>query len=225
MKVIPRNTLTAITLGIFTISMVSIRSSAGVIDINFDSGVDSFGNAAGILVYNGPDGFTVTFNDDDSSGVDGPDAPGVGIVTGGFGVAPDAPGDLELVSSNEFHTSGIVATFNQPVSLVSLFDNDDDFTPKTLYAFDAFGSVIGQTAPGSQQTFTIDLSLTGGQQFFAVEFDTLPGTAGGANDGTHFSIDDFHAEFGEAVVPEPSTYALVLTGIAGLGFVRRRVRT
>ncbi|UCE61997.1 MAG: hypothetical protein JSU63_09760, partial [Phycisphaerales bacterium] len=73
-------------------------------------------------------------------------------------------------------------------------DTDDDTTPKTLYAFDQAGTLISQTAGASQITFQIDTSMTGGVPIYSIEFDSAPGTAGGANDGIVFTIDNFYVE-------------------------------
>lgn len=201
---------------------------AGTFSTDFDAGEDSFGSSSGVLVFNGTEGFTVTFDDDGSDATDG-----VEITNSGPGNLSDGGSDLELGSNNAQHTSGIVASFNLPATSVSLFDNDDDQTAKTLFAFDALGNLIGQDGsspypgvpPGvfndpndSQRTFTVDLSITGGQLIYSVEFDTLPGTGGGASDGTFFTIDDFTVDF----VPEPNSLAIFLTGSLALAVIRRR---
>jgi len=54
--------------------------------------------------------------------------------------------------------------------------------------------LIGQSVHASQTTVIVDSARDcGGQLIYSVEFDTLPGTAGGASDGTVFTIDNFHA--------------------------------
>ena len=60
--------------------------------------------------------------------------------------------------SNNFHSSGIVALFNQGVESVSFLDTDNDWTPKSLFAFDELGTLIYQSQPGTQKTFFVDNS-------------------------------------------------------------------
>ena len=161
------------------------------IDIDFNDGVDSDGNSNGILRFEGQGGFQVFFTDDGSK----PDAGGVEITN-------TNPGNIKVGSTTDFvlgavdslHSSGIRATFNMGADLVSFFDTDDDSTKKSLFAFNAAGELIGQSQPNSQVGVRVDQSMTGGRKIFAVEFDTLAGTAGGFADGTYFTIDDFHAE-------------------------------
>ena len=172
----------------------------GVIDIDFNSGVDSLGNSQGVLEFHGTDGFVVYITDDDSTGTGG-DADGVHITNIGYGNIKAGSGtDFVLGAYNTFnnglnyHTSGIVASFNQGATLVSFDDTDDDGTVKALFAYDQFGNLIGQSPFASQVPVVVDTTMTGGALIYSVEFDTAAGTAGGANDGTYFTIDNFHAE-------------------------------
>jgi len=190
------------------IAAIYAADSAGkckkdVLLIDFNAGVDSFGNSAGELVFNGPNGFQVRFTDDESSGSDGGNANGVHISNLNYGNIRVGTSNLVLGAQNDFlsggtinrHSSGIVGNFSQGAQRVSFFDTDDDTTQKSLFAFDALGNLIGQTAPGSRQTFSIDSSMTGGRLIYSIEFDTQPGTAGGSFDGTYFTIDDFQVEY------------------------------
>ena len=134
--------------------------------LDFNSGVDSNGNSEGILQYNGAYGFNVTFNDDGSDGAWGGQANGVHVTNLNWGNEKAYTDDLVLGAWNSgyswkgrdgnFHSSGIVADFSQGVSKVSLFDTDNDDTVKTLFAFDADGNLLYQTAAMAQTTFTID---------------------------------------------------------------------
>lgn len=193
------------------------------LDINFNAGVDDFGMSQGQLVFNGPNGFQVTFTDDDSTGPSG-DADGVHITNMNSGnIKVGSPDDFVLGAYNtpggntNPHSSGIVAMFNQGIDLVSLFDSDDDGTLKTLYAFDIDGNLIGQTVAGSQQQFTLTPEDTGGVPIYSVEFDTAPGMAGGSADGTFFTIDNFYVEASApeiSVNVEPVSYDM-LNGQSG----------
>ncbi len=170
-----------------------------LIDLDFNSGVDSLGNSQGELLFYGGCGLEVVFTDDDSDGSHG-QADGVHINNVGYGNIKAGTDDLVIGAYNNFyqsynyHSSGIVARFNRGVHLVRLDDTDDDTTLKTLFAFDENGTLIGQTSPGSQQTFQIDTNMTGGKFIYSVEFDSAAGTAGGASDGIVFTIDNFHVE-------------------------------
>ena len=144
------------------------------------------------------------------------------FVLGAFndsGVEPPTP-------SNR-HSSGIVAFFSQGVDSCSLFDTDNDTTTKSLFAFDASGSLIFQSAAANQITFSVNTSQTVGNALIhSIEFDTLAGTAGGSFDGTFFTIDNVHIEF--EPIPEPSSLALLSIGAFGLfgyGWQRKRKQT
>ena len=211
------------------------------LDLDFNSGLDDIGNSTGNLLFNGPGGFQVTFTDDESSGGTGGNANGVHINNinhGNIKVGSSTDFVLGAFNNNDCgifvncHTSGIVANFRQGVTLVRFFDSDDDLTTKTLFAFDQFGGLIGQTQANSQKTFEISLTSespaagplgTGGQLIHSIEFDTQAGTAGGAADGTFFTIDDFHVEYD--AIPEPSSLVLFALGVLGLsGYAYRQRR-
>ena len=67
----------------------------------------------------------------------------------------------------------------------------DDETKKSLFAYDEDGNFIGQSEPASQVPVVVTSEMCGGKLIYAVEFDTLPGAAGGSNDGTVFLSSDF----------------------------------
>ena len=179
------------------------------IDVNFNSGVDDFGNNKGSLRFTGKQGFVVYFTDDDSTGEQ---ADGVEITNqqagnchaaGNCVAAQSAESGGFVMGSNnragvgnyDIHTSGVVAVFNQGATKVSFMDTDDDGTLKAVFAFDKDGNFIGQSAFASRQAVSIDTSqTTDNRLIYSLEFDTLQGTAGGSNDGTVFTIDNFHAE-------------------------------
>ena len=206
--------------------------AATLLDLDFNSGVDSLGNSQGDLVFNGLNGFQVTFTDDNSSGSLGGNADGVHITNLGAGnIKVGSPSDLvlgafntPLDASRNYHSSGIVARFNQGVELVSFLDTDDDRTTKTLFAFDENGTLIGQTLAATQVPFSIDTSMTGGNLIHSIEFDTRSGSAGGSLDGTVFTIDNFHVEGTPiASTPEPSTLlGLGTLALAGGTLLRRQ---
>ena len=180
-----------------------------IIDIDFNSGVDDFGNNKGSLRFTGKQGFVVYFTDDDSTGEQ---ADGVEITNQQAGnchaagncipVQSAESGGFVMGSNNragvgnyDIHTSGVVAVFNQGATKVSFMDTDDDGTLKAVFAFDEDGNFIGQSAFASRQAVSIDTSqTTDNRLIYSLEFDTLQGTAGGSNDGTVFTIDNFHAE-------------------------------
>ncbi len=172
--------------------------SSTLLEVDFNAGVDANGADSGQLVFDGADGFAAWITDDGSAGSYGGDADGVHITNLDFGNIKDGHAtDLVLGAFNDmsgpgqnYHSSGIRAYFAWGVEQVSLDDTDDDATTKTLFAFDYNGALIGQTAAGSQQTFTISTADTGGALIHSVEFDTLAGTAGGSTDGTYFTIDN-----------------------------------
>jgi len=182
--------------------LTTVCYSSELIRIDFNSGLDSENKSEGNLIFYGLEGFQVIFTDDNSDGDHGGNANGVHITnkdTGNIklGLTDDfVLGALNTNYSDDqnFHSSGIVAEFSCGVELVKFFDTDDDTTVKTLYAFDKDGNLIGNTQAGSQITFQIDTSMTGGKLIHKIEFDTLAGADGGSHDGTFFTIDDFIVE-------------------------------
>ena len=211
------------------------------INIDFNSGVDSDGNSEGNLHFEGTNGFHVIFTDDNSNGSSGGDANGVHITNYNYGNIKVGQDDYVLGAlnswanaTNNYHSSGIIATFNQGARLVSFDDTDNDGTTKALFAYDEFDNLIGQSPFRSQVPVVVDTSMTGGKLIYKVEFDTAAGTAGGSNDGTVFTIDNFYAETDPTevanppgiedldgfedtnfAVPEPATYTLFLAAIIG----------
>ncbi|PNY36622.1 hypothetical protein C2E31_12300 [Rhodopirellula baltica] len=184
--------------------------ASDTLQLDFNSQLDDAGNNQGDLVFNGPRDFQVTFTDDDSAGATGGDADGVHLTNSNFGnIKVGDQNDFVIGAFNtssgldNYHTSGIVAQFNRGVDAVSFDDTDDDTTLKRLYAFDAAGNLIGQTAEDSQVRFSIDMNDTGGKQIHSIEFDTLPGTEGGSNDGTYFTLDNFEVSYRSADAPLP----------------------
>ena len=171
-----------------------------LIRLNFNDGRDSFGRSHGELIFKGSNGFTVLFTDDDSNGNRGNMAKGAHISNLNYGNKKVNTKDLVLgaynspysMTTDNYHSSGIVARFSHGVTTVGFDDTDDDSTTKSLYAFDEFGNQIAATSPGTQIPFSVDTAATGGKLIYAVEFDTLPGTAGGSTDGTVFTIDNFY---------------------------------
>ena len=187
-------------------------SGTSTIDIDFDKGKDDFGESKGTLRFTGKQGFVVYFTDDDSNGRSNADGveitnqqygnchkagncnAGQASQSGGFVLgANNDPGDNFQV--NDYHTSGIVAVFNQGATKVSFMDTDDDSTVKAVFAYDKDGNFIGQSEKKSRQAVSIDTSQTKDNALiYSLEFDTEQGTSGGSNDGTVFTIDNFHAE-------------------------------
>lgn len=219
--------------------VLGIQVQAAEITIDFNSGVDIFGNSQGDLYFTGTDGFQVIFTDDNSNGPFGGDANGVHITNQNHGnIKVGSTTDFVLAafndpwdSSRNYHSSGVVATFNQGATLVSFDDTDDDGTLKALFAYNEFGTLIGQSAFASQIPVIVDTSMTGGALIYRVEFDTAPGTAGGSLDGTYFTIDNFHVEGVSSdneidigfPVPTPGALVLLSFGLLGLG-IRRNFR-
>ena len=173
-----------------------------LIYLSFNNKKDSFGREQGDLVFKGEADFRVVFTDDDSSGSSGGNADGVHITNQNYGNNKvGSTSDFVLGTYNSrpssnvnYHSSGVVARFSHGVTKVGLLCTDDDLTKKTLFAFDEAGNQIGKTAAGSQIPFSIDTSQTAGKLIYSVEFDTLAGTAGGSNDGTVFTIDNFYVD-------------------------------
>jgi PEP-CTERM motif-containing protein len=216
-------------------SLISLSTSvrANLLDLDFNSGVDSFGNSAGNLVFCGPGSFSVTFTDDLTDGTLGGKANGTQITDLGFGNIKAGTGDLVLAANNDYfdathnwHSSGIVANFSQGVDQVGFDDTDDDWTQKALFAFDQNHHIIGQTGYGTQIPFSIDTGMTGGQKIYAVEFDTIGGGGGGSIDNVYFSLDNFHVMYEpiETPVPEPATLGLLALGAGLAGLIARRKR-
>ena len=217
-------------VGLVILTTAVPARAISLIDLDFNSGVDSFGDSQGDLVFNGLNGFQVTFTDDNSSGSFGGNADGVHITNLNAGnIKVGSSTDLVLgafnsffSSSGNYHSSGIVAHFNQGVQAVSLDDTDNDSTVKALFAFNENDDLIGQTVFGSgfsgANPFKIDTSMTGGQLIHSIEFDTAAGSAGGSFDGTFFTIDNFSVEGTPRSIPDPSA----ILGLLALGTLGAR---
>lgn len=218
------------TVSLCSVLMISLiagsANGAILLDLDFNSGVDSLGNSEGDLVFNGFNGFVATLTDDNSDGYHGGNANGVHISNTHHANSKVGSADLVLASFNawdgidNYHSSGIVAQFSHGVTLVRLFDADNDGSPKRLFAFDQAGALIAQTAPGSKTTFSLSLADTGNALIWSVEFDTQAGVLGGSADGESFTIDDLYIEGTVEVAPEPGTLSLLVLG--GMAIVRRR---
>lgn len=194
-------------------SMAASTAAAQVTEsFDFNSGVDMLGNASGQLEFVTSDGVSITFDNDGS----GDGVNGVEITNSNWGNRFAGSDNLVLGSGDFFRSSGIVITFSTGVESVSILDADDDHTEKALFAFDQMGELIGQTAFGTQTTFALDTLATGGQRIWSVEFDTAPGTAGGINDGTYFTIDDL-----VVTTPTPGSATLLLGAAAAMSRRRR----
>lgn len=227
MNILGTNVVGTIATANLVLALALTQSAqAAVLNLNFNSGLSN--SSGGDLVFQGTDGFEVTFTDDNSSGSIGGNANGVHITNINAGnIKVGHSTDFVLGAFNSFignrnyHSSGIVALFNQGVESVSFLDTDDDRTTKSLFAFDQFGDLIYQSVPGTQQIFAVDTSMTlGNALIHSVEFDTLPGTTGGSFDGTFFTIDDFQVEYTSSV-PEPHGILGILSLVVILG---RKVR-
>ena len=141
---------------IFTTTIVfSISGSVyakTLIDIDFNDGFDNFENSQGTLVFNGTGGLQVSFTDDNSSGAGAGNADGVHITNQNYGNIKVGSDDLVIGAynsyngQNNYHSSGIVATFSYGIELVSFLDTDNDYTKKTLFAFDKESNLIGSNS-------------------------------------------------------------------------------
>mgnify|MGYP001016942226 CR=1 FL=1 len=221
---------------LFLAILSSQADTLNIISINFNSGVDSHGNSNGLLHFTGSNGFEVYFTDDDSNGSYGGNANGVHISNQNYGNAKVGTSDLVLGAYNSYngsynyHSSGIIASFNQGARKVSFDDTDDDSTVKALFAYDQYNNLIGQSPFASRTTVVIDTTMTNGALIYKVEFDTAAGTAGGSYDGTYFTIDNFYAEaYVEQVaappginVPELSTWFMILPVFFALIFKKMK---
>ena len=202
------SSFTLVFLQLTLLVSVNQASVLNTLFIDFNNGLDDEGKSSGDLNFFSGDGFSVTFTDDNSAGT---------VPAYGTEITNTNPGNIKVGSGSDFvlgtldpnatHSSGIVALFSHGAESVSFFDSDDDSTLKSLYAFDEFGTLIGQTSPSSRTTFLIDTTATGGTPIRSIEFDTAPGTVGGFSDGTVFTIDDFGVEF-SSPIPESSSAPL-----------------
>ena len=99
-----------------------------------------------------------------------------------------------------------------------------------------FGPIaLEQTATGVDTRITLRSTVTGGACTPFCTYDgiltaqfagsTVEGLITQINSGTPSPVVTFSANFNAAVIPEPSTYVLLATGIGALGLVARRRRT
>ena len=133
----------------------------------------------------------------------------------------------EIISGNSFlaagPTSGAPATLTftgEGVDYVSfLWGSPDTYNILTVTTTGgvktAFGTAnLGFSKSNGDQTFSqyVQFNATGGSKIVSLNFDNTPGFD--AFESANYSIT--------APVPEPQTYALLLAGLIGIGFVARR---
>jgi len=109
---------------------------------------------------------------------------------------------------------------------VGIVWTDGDGPNRTFQAFDQNGALIGTIVDPSQKFFS-----TGGDddpsnyRFFGATNPDGISSIFIANDGGGIEVDDLQFGFLSYGVPEPSTWAMMLLGFAGIGFMAYRLKS
>ena len=219
---------------------------AGIAMSAVSAGAQSTGflNVVGQLQVSSTPGATTPLNIDFLSGMAFPPAT-VGFGTAGnvfagtsLGIFSGLTGqtgsmrDLQILGGG---TSTVTAPAGQPLLTIGAFTFNLGVVPATGGTIQ-FGPVTLEDTPtGVDTRINLRSTVTGGAcapfctydgiltaQFAGFTAAQLVTTI---NSGTPTPIVTFSANFNAAVIPEPSTYVLLATGIGALGLVARRRRT
>ncbi len=134
----------------------------------------------------------------------------------------------EFLSAGPTTTQPSVVTFSTGVDYLSFLwgspDLYNDLTISTTAGDVAFSAAgLGFTVTNGDQSFSqyVQFQATGGALITGLTLTNVPATD--AFEVANFSVTS-GTQFGVPPVPEPETYALMLAGLAALGFVGRRRR-
>jgi hypothetical protein len=161
--------------------------------------------------------------------------PGVTASAGAVGTGPlydsvEGPGDLGHSLFSGIGAAGITFTFNAAAlgglpTNVGIVWTDGDGPNRTFKAFDQSNSLIGTITDSTQKFFS-----TGGDddpanyRFFGATNASGISSIFIANDSGGIEVDDlqFGLLSGVRAVPEPSTWAMMILGFVGIGFMGYR---
>ena len=132
--------------------------------------------------------------------------------------ADDVQPGVPFLAAGPTSSSPAVMTFLNGTSFLGLLWGSPD-TYNTLTITDSLGAKTNFTASG------LGFAVTNGDQSFSqyVQFVASAGTTIASLSFTSGGTDAFEsANFSVTPIPEPETYALMLAGLAALGFVSKR---
>jgi hypothetical protein len=118
--------------------------------------------------------------------------------------------------------AGLTIMLSTPAELVGGYLGGEFYLPQASF-YDANGNLLG-----TSQTFTPLLTYSGSPAFFGFQSDSNDIAVIRVNPGggpQAVSLDDFTYEIATPAVPEPSTWAMMILGFAGLGFMAYRRKT
>jgi hypothetical protein len=140
----------------------------------------------------------------------------------------EGPGDKGVSWFSPSGSTGITFTFDKTVlgnlpTDVGIVWTDGDGPNRTFKAYDQNGALLGTILDSSPLFFSSGGdNLPSNYRFFGATNSDGISSIFIANDNGGIEVDDLQFGFLSSGVPEPSTWAMMILGFAGIGFMAYR---